>query len=146
MKLIIDIDEKDYAVLKNISVTPDWDVLWHGKEKDKELTFATFNLVKALVDGIPYEEKLTGKYKTACNVLLDLEQITRHSVGWEDNAIEAVHNAVQTAIEALKFAESQTLCCDNCVNRTRKSKEVCTSPYGMCEFFKEENQEGGREE
>lgn len=40
-----------------------------------------------------------GEYKTACNVLLSLEQIVRSSDGWEDSAVEAVHNAVQTAIK-----------------------------------------------
>ena len=49
--------------------------------------------------------------------------------------------ALDLAVKALEFAESQTLCCDNCVNRTRKSKEVCTSPYGMCEFFDDKNWE-----
>ena len=48
--------------------------------------------------------------------------------------------ALNLAIKALEFAESQRLCCDNCVNRNYKSKEVCTSPYGMCEFFDDETQ------
>lgn len=63
MKLIIDIDDKDYAMLKNTSITLDWNTIWHGKEKDKELTFATFNLIKALVDGLPYEERPQGEIK-----------------------------------------------------------------------------------
>lgn len=49
----------------------------------------------------PYEERTQGEYKTACNVLLSLEQIVRSSDGWEDSAIEAVHNAVQTAIKCM---------------------------------------------
>lgn len=48
--------------------------------------------------------------------------------------------AYELAIKALEFAESQRLCCENCVNRNYKSKEVCTSPYGMCEFFEDETQ------
>lgn len=63
MKLIIDVDDKDYAMLKNTSITLDWNTIWHGKEKDKELTFAIFNLIKALVDGLPYEEKPQGEWK-----------------------------------------------------------------------------------
>jgi hypothetical protein len=55
---------------------------------------------------------------------------------WYD---EQRHEAIKTAIKALEFAESQRLCCDNCVNHGRKSKEVCTSPYGQCAFF-EDNQ------
>ena len=49
--------------------------------------------------------------------------------------------ALDLAIQALEFAESQRLCCDNCVNRTHKSKEVCTSPCGLCEFFDDKSQE-----
>ena len=48
--------------------------------------------------------------------------------------------AYELAIRALEFAESQRICCDNCVNHTRKSKEVCTSPYGQCEFFEDKTQ------
>ena len=44
---------------------------------------------------------LQGEYETACNVLLSLEQIVRSSDGWEDSAVEAVHNAVQTAIKCM---------------------------------------------
>ena len=49
--------------------------------------------------------------------------------------------AIDLAIEALVFTESQRACCDNCVNYTRKSKEVCTSPYGPCEFFEDKTQQ-----
>lgn len=42
-----------------------------------------------------------GEYEIACNVLLSLEQIVRKSDGWEDSAIEAIHNAVQTAIKCM---------------------------------------------
>ena len=66
MKLIIDVDDNDYAMLKNTSITLDWNTLWHGKEKDKELTFAIFNLTKAIVDGLPYEERLKGTW-IICN-------------------------------------------------------------------------------
>lgn len=48
--------------------------------------------------------------------------------------------ALNLAIKTLEFVESQRLCCDNCVNCNYKSKEVCTSPYGQCEFFEDETQ------
>jgi hypothetical protein len=53
----------------------------------------------------PYEERSQGEYETACNVLLGLEQIVRMSDGWEDSAVEAVHNSVQTAIKAFEEVE-----------------------------------------
>lgn len=53
--------------------------------------------------------------------------------------------ALDLAIKALEFAESQNLCCENCANRNRKSKEVCTSPYGVCRFFEDKIQEGSAE-
>ena len=51
-----------------------------------------------------------------------------------------IQRSIDLAIKALEFAESQRLCCDNCVNRNYKSEEVCTSPYGLCEFFEDEIQ------
>ena len=55
-----------------------------------------------------------------------------------DSCIEFDYrSAFDLAIKALEFAESQRLCCENCVNHNRKSKEVCTSPYGQCEFFED---------
>lgn len=51
--------------------------------------------------------------------------------------------ALDLAIKALEFTESQKACCDNCVNHTRKSKEVCTSPYGQCEFFEDKDAKQG---
>lgn len=58
-----------------------------------------------------------------------------------DNIIELNYKgAFDLAIKALVFAESQRLCCDNCVNHNYKSKEVCTSPYGQCEFFEDKSQ------
>ena len=56
-----------------------------------------------------------------------------------------IQRSIDLAIKALEFAESQRLCCENCVNRNYKSKEVCTSPYGQCEFFDDKTQEGGAE-
>lgn len=47
--------------------------------------------------------------------------------------------ALDLAIKALEFAESQRVCCDNCVNHNRKGKDVCTSPYGQCEFFEDKD-------
>lgn len=58
-----------------------------------------------------------------------------------DSCIEFDYRgALDCAIKALVFAESQRLCCDNCVNHNYKSKEVCTSPYGQCEFFEDKTQ------
>lgn len=54
------------------------------------------------IDNAPTVERPQGDYETECNVLLSLEQIVRRSEGWEDDAIEAVHNAVQTAIKCMK--------------------------------------------
>lgn len=51
--------------------------------------------------GLKDAERPQGEYETACNVLLSLEQIVRSSYGWEDSAVEAVHNAVQTAIKCM---------------------------------------------
>lgn len=57
----------------------------------------TFGLFKDMLCS-ECEKRPQGEYGTACNVLLSLEQIVRKSEGWEDSAIEAVHNAVQTAM------------------------------------------------
>lgn len=51
MKLIIDIDENDYELFKNSTIKPDWDTMWHGKEKDKEMMFATVRLIECLKNG-----------------------------------------------------------------------------------------------
>ena len=58
--------------------------------------------------------------------------------GGFDRTTPKERQALDLAIKALEFAESQRLCCKNCVNHNRKSKEVCTSPYGQCEFFEDE--------
>lgn len=54
MKLIIDIDDKDFELINKTGITIDLNTAFHGKEKDKEMTFAIFNLVKALKNGTPY--------------------------------------------------------------------------------------------
>ena len=56
-----------------------------------------------------------------------------------------IQRSLDLAIKALEFAESQRMCCDNCTNLNRKSKEVCTSPYGLCEFFEDKSQKGSAE-
>lgn len=63
-------------------------------------------------------------------------------IEFNENYIDysGVNEAYNLAIRALEFAESQRICCDNCVNRNYKSKEACTSPYGQCEFFEDETQ------
>ena len=53
MNLIIDIDDNDYELFKNSTIKPDWDTMWHGKEKDKEIMFATVGLIECLKNGIP---------------------------------------------------------------------------------------------
>ena len=55
---------------------------------------------------------------------------------------DMMKEALTKGIEALEFAESQRICCDNCVNLKRKSKETCTSPYGICECFEDKLQKG----
>ena len=62
MKLIIDIDNNDYELINKIGVTLDLNTVFHGKEKDKEMTLAIFDLVKALKNGTPYEERPQGKW------------------------------------------------------------------------------------
>ena len=62
-----------------------------------------------------------------------------------DTPFSEARQFLSLAIKALEFAESQRLCCENCVNRNYKSKEVCTSPYGVCEFFDDKTQKGGAE-
>lgn len=54
MKIIIDLKDRDYELLKNAGITIDFNTLFHGKEKDRELTFSTFNLIESLKNGIPY--------------------------------------------------------------------------------------------
>lgn len=54
------------------------------------------------------KERQQGEYKIACNVLLSLEQIVKGSEGWEDSAVEAVHNAVQTAIKCMSWIPIKT--------------------------------------
>lgn len=61
-----------------------------------------------------------------------LNQLTL--LGDEEKLIEDLE-AIKIAIKALKFTESQRICCDNCINYNRKSREVCTSPFGQCAFF-----------
>lgn len=66
---------------------------------------------------------------------------------WLDGCpFEDTKKAFDLAIKALEFTESQRICCDNCVNHNIKSKEVCTSPFGECEFFNcGADMEGGAE-
>ena len=60
MKLLIDIDDNVYDLLNKTGITIDWDTTVHGKEKDRELTFAIFDLITALRDGKPYDERPKG--------------------------------------------------------------------------------------
>ena len=50
-------------------------------------------------DAEPKEDR-----ETACNVLLSIEQIVRNSDGWDEDAIQAVHDAVQLAVMTLRGA------------------------------------------
>ena len=63
MKIVIDLNDKDYELLKNAGITIDFNTLFHGKERDRELTFSTFNLIESLKNGTPYEESPQGKWE-----------------------------------------------------------------------------------
>ena len=54
MKIVINLNDKDYELLKNAGITIDFNTLFHGKERDRELTFSTFNLIESLKNGTPY--------------------------------------------------------------------------------------------
>ena len=54
MKLIIELNDSDYELLKNAGITIDFNALFHGKERDRELTFSTFNLIESLKNSTPY--------------------------------------------------------------------------------------------
>lgn len=57
MKLMIDIDDKDYELINKTGITIDWGTAFQGKEKDREMTFALFDLAKALKNGTPVYEQ-----------------------------------------------------------------------------------------
>lgn len=134
MKLIIDIPDDVYEDIE------------HNKgEYINTLNWAVRN-------GIPYEERSQGEYKTACNVLLSLEQIVRSSDGWEDSAVESVHNAVQTAIKCMHERPQGE--CRTCIHRDPEDKKCdcggierqgCIFPVSddyFCKFY----EKGGAEE
>ena len=77
MKLTIDIDDNDYELLNKTGITIDLNTAFHGKEKDREMTFAIFNLIKALKNGTPvYEhEKLQGEWIPEESTFIDLNGI-----------------------------------------------------------------------
>ena len=62
MKMIIDVDDNDYELLNKTGIEIDWNTALHGKEKDRKMTFAIFDLVKALKNGTPYEERPQGEW------------------------------------------------------------------------------------
>lgn len=66
MKVVIDLKDRDYELLKNAGITIDFNTLFHGKEKDRELTFSTFNLIESLKNGIPYEEPKKSRDCSTC--------------------------------------------------------------------------------
>ena len=74
MRLIIDIDNNDYELINKTGVTLDLNTVFHGKEKDKEMTLAIFDLVKTLKNGTPYEEKPHNEWNnhTVACLLADL--------------------------------------------------------------------------
>lgn len=78
-------------------------------------------------------EALQGEYETACNVLLSLEQIVRSSDGWEDSAVEAVHNAVKTAIKCM-HGRPQGEWRDNLIEVFRQSAEVGGDTFHLFEI------------
>lgn len=71
-------------------------------------------------------------YKEAIRILSNMIHEDKAVYGYKS---KPRNDALNLAIKALEFTESQRLCCENCVNRNRKSKEVCTSPYGACAFY-----------
>ena len=88
MRLIIDIDNNDYELINKTGVTLDLNTVFHGKEKDKEMTFAIFDLVKALKNGIPYEERPQGEYVDISKLrLMTVEECAGHTIdyamGWK---------------------------------------------------------------
>lgn len=57
MRLLIDIDDEDYELINKTGIEIDWNTAWHGKEKDRKMTFAIFNLTEALKNGTPIYEQ-----------------------------------------------------------------------------------------
>lgn len=53
MRLIIDVDDNDYNLLNKTEIQIDLSTAFYGKEKDRKMTFALFNLAKALKNGTP---------------------------------------------------------------------------------------------
>ena len=76
--------------------------------------------------------EMTTEYMSNEEVIEVLKGIVFNSF---DRTTRKERQALDLAIKALEFTESQRICCDNCVNRNIKSKEVCTSPFGECKFF-----------
>ena len=91
MKLIIDINDNDYELINKTGVTLDFDTVFHGKEKDKELTFAVFYLVKALKNGTPYEERPHGEWIPVSERLPDTDGY--YLVSFEDEQILVAHSS-----------------------------------------------------
>lgn len=98
--------------------------------------------------GLKDAERQEGEYETACNVLLSLEQIVRSSDGWEESAVEVVHNAVQTAIKCMhKRTQGE---CGTCRHRDPEDKKCdcggqerqgCPFPVSddyFCKFYEKE--------
>lgn len=71
--------------------------------------------------------------KEAIRWLLQIKDKYIH--GGDDSFDASRREAIDRAVKALEFAESQRICCDNCTNRRIKSEATCTSPYGRCEFY-----------
>ena len=53
MRLTIDVDDNDYNLLSKTEIQIDLSTAFYGKEKDRKMTFALFNLAKALKNGTP---------------------------------------------------------------------------------------------
>ncbi len=86
MTLIIDIDDNDYELLNKAGITIDWDTAVHGKEKDRKLTFAIFDLITALKDGTLYNPQ--GEYFDISKLrLMTVEECAGHTIdyamGWK---------------------------------------------------------------
>ena len=102
MKLLIDTDDKDYELLKKTAIEIDWDIAWHGKEKDREMIFALFNLVKALKNGIPYKERPQGDLISRETLLKRIDEerkylLARGQTGAEHILVHNFRNLVEDA-------------------------------------------------
>lgn len=78
MKLIIDIDDNDYELINKTGIEIDWNTAWNNKEKDRKMTFAIFDLVKALKNGTIYNPTAEITEKQAILLLINSGWLVNH--------------------------------------------------------------------